>query len=79
MHAIDGTVVAFEADEVHAVAHAGWSADVTGLASVLSLPPAAACLPPSSGHLVSLVVSPAPVARPASRRATGTRNGEQET
>lgn len=36
--AIDGTVVAFEADEVDAVAHAGWSVIVTGQAAVVTHP-----------------------------------------
>ncbi|MFD4951384.1 pyridoxamine 5'-phosphate oxidase family protein [Streptomyces sp. NPDC058451] len=34
VRAIDGAVVAFEADEVDAVAHSGWSDVVTGPASV---------------------------------------------
>ncbi|MEU6809952.1 pyridoxamine 5'-phosphate oxidase family protein [Streptomyces sp. NPDC046831] len=36
--AIDGAVVAFEADEVDAVAQAGWSVLVTGSASVVADP-----------------------------------------
>ncbi|MDC0765394.1 pyridoxamine 5'-phosphate oxidase family protein [Streptomyces sp. HD] len=36
--AIDGVVVAFEADEVDAVAHAGWSVVVTGRATVVTDP-----------------------------------------
>ncbi|MFI9749699.1 pyridoxamine 5'-phosphate oxidase family protein [Streptomyces collinus] len=38
VRAIDGAVVAFEADEVHAVAHSGWSVVVTGSASVVTDP-----------------------------------------
>ncbi|MEV7982655.1 pyridoxamine 5'-phosphate oxidase family protein [Streptomyces sp. NPDC086519] len=38
VRAIDGAVVAFEADEVDAVAQAGWSVVVTGRASVVSDP-----------------------------------------
>lgn len=38
VRAIDGAVVAFEADEVHAVAHWGWSVVVTGSASVVTDP-----------------------------------------
>ncbi|WP_151478298.1 pyridoxamine 5'-phosphate oxidase family protein [Streptomyces albicerus] len=34
--AIDGVVVAFEADEVDAVAHSGWSVVVTGRATVVT-------------------------------------------
>ncbi|MCL7366740.1 pyridoxamine 5'-phosphate oxidase family protein [Streptomyces ardesiacus] len=34
--AVDGAVVAFEADEVDAAAHAGWSVVVTGVASVIA-------------------------------------------
>ncbi|MFF7452293.1 MULTISPECIES: pyridoxamine 5'-phosphate oxidase family protein [unclassified Streptomyces] len=37
-HAVDGTVVAFEADEVDAVAHSGWSVVVTGPATVVTDP-----------------------------------------
>ncbi|MGW1024609.1 pyridoxamine 5'-phosphate oxidase family protein [Streptomyces sp. NPDC002577] len=36
--AVDGSVVAFEADEVDAVAQSGWSVVVTGLATVVSDP-----------------------------------------
>lgn len=36
--AVDGTVVAFEADEVDAVAHSGWSVVVTGAAMVVRDP-----------------------------------------
>lgn len=36
--AVDGAVVAFEADEVDAVARAGWSVVVTGRAAVVSDP-----------------------------------------
>ncbi|PWI13272.1 pyridoxamine 5'-phosphate oxidase [Streptomyces sp. Act143] len=36
--AIDGTIVAFEADQVDAVAHSGWSVVVTGAASVVTDP-----------------------------------------
>ncbi|MEV5431715.1 pyridoxamine 5'-phosphate oxidase family protein [Streptomyces sp. NPDC052701] len=36
--AIDGAVVAFEADEVDVVAHSGWSVVVTGPASVVTDP-----------------------------------------
>jgi nitroimidazol reductase NimA-like FMN-containing flavoprotein (pyridoxamine 5'-phosphate oxidase superfamily) len=36
--AIDGVVVAFEADEVDAVAHSGWSVVVTGRAMVVTDP-----------------------------------------
>ncbi|MFI1163476.1 pyridoxamine 5'-phosphate oxidase family protein [Streptomyces sp. NPDC020801] len=38
VRAIDGAVVAFEADEVDAVAHSGWSVVVTGPASVVTDP-----------------------------------------
>ncbi len=38
VRAIDGTVVAFEADEVDASAHAGWSVVVTGSATVIRDP-----------------------------------------
>ncbi|MFF7765056.1 pyridoxamine 5'-phosphate oxidase family protein [Streptomyces massasporeus] len=38
VRAIDGAVVAFEADEVDAAAHSGWSVVVTGLASVVTDP-----------------------------------------
>ncbi|MFF4118223.1 pyridoxamine 5'-phosphate oxidase family protein [Streptomyces sp. NPDC001714] len=38
VRAVDGTVVAFEADEVDAVAQAGWSVVVTGRAAVVSDP-----------------------------------------
>ncbi|MFI7413521.1 pyridoxamine 5'-phosphate oxidase family protein [Streptomyces sp. NPDC049627] len=34
--AIDGTVVAFEADEVDAASHSGWSVVVTGSATVVT-------------------------------------------
>ncbi|MGV9983382.1 pyridoxamine 5'-phosphate oxidase family protein [Streptomyces olivaceus] len=34
VRAVDGAVVAFEADQVDAAAHAGWSVVVTGVASV---------------------------------------------
>lgn len=36
--AIDGVVIAFEADEVDAVAHSGWSVVVTGRATVVTDP-----------------------------------------
>ncbi|MEV8550188.1 pyridoxamine 5'-phosphate oxidase family protein [Streptomyces glaucescens] len=36
--AIDGAVVAFEADEVDTVAHAGWSVVVTGPATLVTEP-----------------------------------------
>lgn len=36
--AVDGVVVAFEADEVDAAAHAGWSVVVTGRATVVTDP-----------------------------------------
>ncbi|MFF4359937.1 pyridoxamine 5'-phosphate oxidase family protein [Streptomyces sp. NPDC001604] len=36
--AVDGTVVAFEVDEVDAVAHSGWSVVVTGAATVVRDP-----------------------------------------
>ncbi|MGW2515551.1 pyridoxamine 5'-phosphate oxidase family protein [Streptomyces sp. NPDC001617] len=36
VRAIDGAVVAFEADEVDAVAHSGWSVVVTGPAAVIT-------------------------------------------
>jgi uncharacterized protein len=36
--AVDGTVVAFEADEVDAAAHSGWSVVVTGPATVVTDP-----------------------------------------
>ncbi|WP_030927012.1 pyridoxamine 5'-phosphate oxidase family protein [Streptomyces sp. NRRL S-646] len=36
--AVDGTVVAFEVDEVDAVAHSGWSVVVTGAARVVRDP-----------------------------------------
>nr|WSY51079.1 pyridoxamine 5'-phosphate oxidase family protein [Streptomyces sp. NBC_00886] len=38
VRAIDGSVVAFEADEVDAVAHSGWSVVVTGSATVVADP-----------------------------------------
>ncbi len=38
VRAVDGAVVAFEADEVDAVTHSGWSVVVTGLASVVTDP-----------------------------------------
>jgi uncharacterized protein len=38
VRAIDGAVVAFEADEVDAAAHSGWSVVVTGSASVVTDP-----------------------------------------
>ncbi|MEU6394712.1 pyridoxamine 5'-phosphate oxidase family protein [Streptomyces sp. NPDC046939] len=38
VRAIDGAVVAFEADEVDAAAHAGWSVVVTGPAAVITDP-----------------------------------------
>ncbi|GGT40357.1 pyridoxamine 5'-phosphate oxidase family protein [Streptomyces chromofuscus] len=38
VRAIDGTVVAFEVDDVDAVAHTGWSVVVTGPASVVTDP-----------------------------------------
>ncbi|MFD5256337.1 pyridoxamine 5'-phosphate oxidase family protein [Streptomyces bobili] len=36
--AIDGTVVAFEADEIDAATHSGWSVVVTGEATVVTEP-----------------------------------------
>ncbi|MCC9711329.1 pyridoxamine 5'-phosphate oxidase family protein [Streptomyces sp. MNU76] len=36
--AVDGVVVAFEADEVDTVAHSGWSVVVTGRASIVTDP-----------------------------------------
>ncbi|MFI9833313.1 pyridoxamine 5'-phosphate oxidase family protein [Streptomyces sp. NPDC051913] len=36
VRAIDGTVVAFEADQVDAVTHSGWSVVVTGAATVVT-------------------------------------------
>ncbi|GCB44070.1 pyridoxamine 5'-phosphate oxidase family protein [Streptomyces sp. NL15-2K] len=36
--AVDGTVVAFEADEVDAASHSGWSVVVTGPATVVTDP-----------------------------------------
>nr|BFD81821.1 pyridoxamine 5'-phosphate oxidase family protein [Streptomyces sp. Xyl84] len=44
--AIDGAVVAFEADQVDTVAHSGWSVVVTGSASVTTDPA-------ERGHLVT--------------------------
>ncbi|MFI5675531.1 pyridoxamine 5'-phosphate oxidase family protein [Streptomyces cellulosae] len=38
VRAVDGTVVAFEADEVNAAAHSGWSVVVTGPATVVTDP-----------------------------------------
>ncbi|KUN24866.1 pyridoxamine 5'-phosphate oxidase [Streptomyces antibioticus] len=38
VRAIDGAVVAFEADQVDAVTHSGWSVVVTGAASVVTDP-----------------------------------------
>ncbi|MBE8471950.1 pyridoxamine 5'-phosphate oxidase family protein [Streptomyces justiciae] len=38
VRAIDGAVVAFEADQVDAVTHSGWSVVVTGAASVVRDP-----------------------------------------
>ncbi|KOU58109.1 pyridoxamine 5'-phosphate oxidase [Streptomyces sp. MMG1533] len=38
VRAIDGSVVALEADEVDAAAHSGWSVVVTGAASVVTDP-----------------------------------------
>ncbi|MCX4706099.1 pyridoxamine 5'-phosphate oxidase family protein [Streptomyces sp. NBC_01373] len=38
VRAVDGTVVAFEADEVDAVTHSGWSVVVTGRAAVVTDP-----------------------------------------
>ncbi len=38
VRAIDGTVVAFEADEVDAATHSGWSVVVTGSATVVTDP-----------------------------------------
>ncbi|MET7680426.1 pyridoxamine 5'-phosphate oxidase family protein [Streptomyces sp. NPDC005423] len=38
VRAIDGAVVAFEADEVDAAAHSGWSVVVTGTATVVTDP-----------------------------------------
>ncbi|MFJ1967325.1 pyridoxamine 5'-phosphate oxidase family protein [Streptomyces sp. NPDC087903] len=38
VHAIDGAVVAFEADEVDATTHSGWSVVVTGAATAVTDP-----------------------------------------
>ncbi|MFF4507345.1 pyridoxamine 5'-phosphate oxidase family protein [Streptomyces sp. NPDC001401] len=38
VRAVDGVVVAFEVDEVDAVAHSGWSVVVTGSATVVTDP-----------------------------------------
>ncbi|MBD0842030.1 MULTISPECIES: pyridoxamine 5'-phosphate oxidase family protein [unclassified Streptomyces] len=38
VRAVDGAVVAFEADEVDSVAHSGWSVVVTGPATVVTDP-----------------------------------------
>ncbi|MFF4469708.1 pyridoxamine 5'-phosphate oxidase family protein [Streptomyces sp. NPDC001599] len=38
VRAIDGVIVAFEADEVDTATHSGWSVVVTGLASVVTDP-----------------------------------------
>ncbi|RPK80695.1 MULTISPECIES: pyridoxamine 5'-phosphate oxidase family protein [Streptomyces] len=38
VRAVDGAVVAFEADEFDTAAHSGWSVVVTGLASVVTDP-----------------------------------------
>ncbi|MGW1953171.1 pyridoxamine 5'-phosphate oxidase family protein [Streptomyces sp. NPDC001920] len=38
VRAIDGAIVAFEADEVDAAAHSGWSVIVTGAAAVVGDP-----------------------------------------
>lgn len=38
VRAIDGTVVAFEADEIDAATHSGWSVVVTGKATVVTDP-----------------------------------------
>ncbi|MDQ1050957.1 pyridoxamine 5'-phosphate oxidase family protein [Streptomyces sp. V4I2] len=38
VRAVDGAVVAFEADEVDAVTHSGWSVVVTGRAAVVADP-----------------------------------------
>ncbi|MER5374855.1 pyridoxamine 5'-phosphate oxidase family protein [Streptomyces sp. NPDC002553] len=38
LHAIDGVVVAFEADEFHAATRSGWSVVVTGRATVVTDP-----------------------------------------
>ncbi|WP_329334016.1 pyridoxamine 5'-phosphate oxidase family protein [Streptomyces sp. NBC_01352] len=38
VRAVDGAVVAFEADEVDAVTHSGWSVVVTGRAAVVTDP-----------------------------------------
>ncbi|MEV7074734.1 pyridoxamine 5'-phosphate oxidase family protein [Streptomyces sp. NPDC093990] len=38
VRAVDGVVVAFEADEVDAAAHSGWSVVVTGRAAVVTDP-----------------------------------------
>jgi nitroimidazol reductase NimA-like FMN-containing flavoprotein (pyridoxamine 5'-phosphate oxidase superfamily) len=38
VRAVDGAVVAFEADEVDAAAHSGWSVVVTGRATVVTDP-----------------------------------------
>ncbi|MEU5281170.1 pyridoxamine 5'-phosphate oxidase family protein [Streptomyces asoensis] len=38
VHAVDGAVVAFETDEVDAVAHAGWSVVVMGSAALVTDP-----------------------------------------
>jgi len=42
--AVDGAVVAFEADEVDTVAHAGWSVVVTGPATLITDPAERECL-----------------------------------
>ncbi|MFJ4809609.1 pyridoxamine 5'-phosphate oxidase family protein [Streptomyces longwoodensis] len=43
-HAVDGAVVAFEADEVDADTHSGWSVVVTGRAGIVTDPAEAARL-----------------------------------
>ncbi|MEU5253792.1 pyridoxamine 5'-phosphate oxidase family protein [Streptomyces longwoodensis] len=44
VHAVDGAVVAFEADEVDADTHSGWSVVVTGRAGIVTDPAEAARL-----------------------------------
>ncbi|MEU5664478.1 pyridoxamine 5'-phosphate oxidase family protein [Streptomyces longwoodensis] len=44
VHAVDGAVVAFEADEVDADMHSGWSVVVTGRAGIVTDPAEAARL-----------------------------------
>ncbi|MEU9571778.1 pyridoxamine 5'-phosphate oxidase family protein [Streptomyces massasporeus] len=44
VRAIDGAVVAFEADDIDAARHAGWSVVVTGTATVVTDPAEVECL-----------------------------------